>query len=48
MAIPQELRDLKQWVCWRLMPDKSGGKDRKMPFNPETVTRSSWSTERPS
>ena len=36
MAIPQELRELKQWVCWRLMPDKSGGKDRKMPFNPET------------
>ena len=36
MNIPQELKELKQWVCWRLVPDNAGGKDRKLPFNPET------------
>lgn len=36
MSIPQELITRNQWVCWRLTPDKSGGKDRKMPFDPKT------------
>ena len=36
MSIPQELKDRKQWVCWRLEPDKDGGKPRKMPINPNT------------
>ena len=34
MSFPQELKDRKQWVCWRLEPDKDGGKDRKVPYNP--------------
>ena len=36
MNFPQELKDRKQWVCWRLEPDKDGGKPRKMPVNPVT------------
>ena len=34
MSYPQELLGRKQWVNWRLIPDKDGGKDKKMPFNP--------------
>ena len=34
MGFPKELTEKKQWVCWRLTPDKDGGKDRKVPFNP--------------
>lgn len=34
MSYPQELMERKQWVNWRLIPDKDGGKDKKMPFNP--------------
>ena len=33
MSFPQELKNRKQWVCWRLEPDKDGGKPRKMPIN---------------
>ena len=36
MSFPKELTGLKQWVCWRLVPDNNGGKDKKMPFNPIT------------
>ena len=36
MAFPQELTLLRRWVCWRLSPDKNGGKARKIPYNPET------------
>lgn len=36
MGFPQELKDRKQWVCWRLEPDKDGGKPRKVPINPVT------------
>ena len=36
MDFPQELKDRKQWVCWRLEPDKDGGKAKKMPINPVT------------
>lgn len=36
MGFPEELKKMKQWVCWRLTPDKDGGKPRKMPINPVT------------
>ena len=36
MSFPQELKNRKQWVCWRLEPDKDGGKPKKMPINPIT------------
>lgn len=36
MGIPQELKDRRQWVCWRLEPDKDGGRPKKMPINPIT------------
>lgn len=36
MSFPQELMERKQWVCWRLEPDRDGGKPRKMPINPNT------------
>ena len=36
MSFPQELKSRKQWVCWRLEPDKDGGKPKKMPINPIT------------
>lgn len=36
MGVPKELVDRKQWVCWRLTPDKDGGKPRKVPINPIT------------
>jgi len=35
MSYPQELVERRQWVCWRLVPDKDG-KDKKVPFNPIT------------
>ncbi len=34
MAFPQELKNLKRWVCYRLVPDKESGKPRKTPINP--------------
>ena len=34
MHIPEELRKLPRWVCYRLVPDKDGGKPKKMPINP--------------
>ncbi len=36
MTYPKELMERKQWVNWRLIPDKDGGKDKKMPYNPIT------------
>jgi hypothetical protein len=36
LGYPKELTERKQWVCWRLIPDKAGGKDKKVPFNPNT------------
>ncbi|MCL1965302.1 MAG: DNA primase [Firmicutes bacterium] len=47
---PPELIALPQWVCWRMMPDPKGGKDRKVPYDPATSLRASstnpktWST----
>lgn len=36
-SIPEELKKLKQWVCWRGDPDeKRPGKLRKTPINPYT------------
>ena len=36
MTYPKELMERKQWVNWRLIPDKDGGKDKKMPYDPIT------------
>jgi len=36
MRFPKELIEKKIWVCWRLEPNKDGGKDRKVPYNPAT------------
>lgn len=36
MSFPRELLEREIWVDWRLTPDKDGGKDRKVPFNPKT------------
>ncbi|HPK26779.1 MAG TPA: phage/plasmid primase, P4 family [Anaerolineaceae bacterium] len=35
--IPQELRELRQWVCWQGVPDEiRPGKIKKIPVNPAT------------
>lgn len=34
--IPQELKDIPQWVCWKLNPPNNGKKARKLPINPRT------------
>lgn len=50
MSFPRELTERTIWVDWRLTPDKDGGKDRKVPFNPVTGKAaksndsSSWGT----
>lgn len=36
MAIPNELKERPRWVCYKLMPDKDGGKPRKVPVDPVT------------
>ena len=36
MSFPKELKDKKQWVCWRFEPDLNGGKPKKVPINPLT------------
>jgi hypothetical protein len=47
---PTELKLLPNWVLWRYLPPKSsGGKWRKVPFQPngkpaDTTNRSTWST----
>ena len=33
--IPEELRALSQWVCWKFQPDPKGGKPRKVPVDPK-------------
>ena len=33
MGFPMELKGLQRWVCWRLVPEASGGKPRKVPLN---------------
>ena len=40
---PQELAVLRQWVCWRLEPDKKTGRDAKVPYSPTTGKRASSS-----
>jgi len=42
-VFPQELQDLRQWVCWRLEPDKKSGRDAKVPYSPHTGKRASSS-----
>ena len=36
MSFPKELKNKKQWVCWRFKPDPNGGKPKKVPINPVT------------
>lgn len=36
MGFPEELKKLKRWVGYRLVPDKDGGKPRKVPINAVT------------
>jgi putative DNA primase/helicase len=36
MTYPKDLMEGRQWICWRLTPDKDRGKERKVPFNPKT------------
>ncbi len=38
MGFPEELKQRKIWVCWRIEPskDKDKDKDRKVPYNPAT------------
>jgi primase-polymerase (primpol)-like protein len=36
MGYPKKITERRQWICWRLVPDKAGGKDKKIPFNPIT------------
>lgn len=33
---PRELTSLNQWICWRLEPCPDGGKDKKVPYSPNT------------
>jgi len=41
--IPQELQNLRQWVCWRLEPDKKTDRTTKVPYNPHTGFKASSS-----
>lgn len=40
---PKELQDLRQWVCWRMEPDKKSGRDTKVPYSPGSGYRASAS-----
>lgn len=46
--IPQNLKNLNQWVCYRLLPTEKLGKFDKIPYNPKTGgkamsnNRSTW------
>jgi len=46
VKLPQELQNLRQWVCWRLEQDKRSGKDTKVPYNPTTSRRASPSASK--
>ena len=45
-GIPGELKELSQWVCWRLVPQGDGTKDKKEPINPKTGGRADKPTTR--
>ena len=36
MGFPEELKKLNRWVGYRLVPDKDGGKPKKVPINAVT------------
>lgn len=36
MAFPQELKEMRRWVNYRLIPDANGEKPKKVPINPVT------------
>ena len=38
---PKELAALKNWVCWRIEPDKKSSRDTKVPYSPITGKRAS-------
>jgi len=49
--IPNELKDFRQWVCWRYEPQEDSKKPKKIPYAPFNVERKSdtlnpklWST----
>ena len=44
MNMPEELKQYKQWVCYRLEPDPEGKKPRKVPVNPVTGKRAMVNT----
>ena len=40
--VPQEMRDMPQWVCWQLRPDESRpGEFKKVPINTQTGNEAS-------
>lgn len=38
-AVPEELRNRNQWICWRYEPRNGTGKPAKVPVNPHTGHR---------
>lgn len=43
-GVPDELRKLQRWMCWRAVPATDGGKPRKMPVSVDG-TRAGSSTD---
>lgn len=49
-CIPTELKALPRWVCWKAVPNKDGGKPKKVPIDPHTgraaksTDSATWST----
>ncbi len=41
MNFPNELKVLRQWICWRLEPDPKSDKPRKVPYDPKTGRKAS-------
>ena len=39
--IPDEMRNMATWLCWRLEADPKGEKPRKVPYNPRSSRRAS-------
>ena len=45
-SIPEELKELNQWVCWRLEHRPNSPKPTKVPLNPSTGSRASSTNPR--
>lgn len=41
MMFPNEIKNLRQWICWRLEPDPKSDKPRKVPYDPKTGRKAS-------